>query len=104
MRENTALSEAELQELAAAHGAWAISPEAMRVTYTFKHFRAAMAFVQWVALEAERLDHHPTWTNTWNRVSLSLTTHSAGNRVTALDAQLAAAVDHAAAATGGGLA
>ena len=46
-----------------------------------------------VALLAEQMNHHPTWTNTWNRVDIELTTHDAGNRVTTKDRELAAAID-----------
>ena len=46
-----------------------------------------------VALLAEQMNHHPTWTNTWNRVDIELTTHDAGNQVTAKDRELAAAID-----------
>ena len=46
-----------------------------------------------VAIEAEKMDHHPTWTNTWNKVEISLSTHSAGNKVTEKDHQLAKAID-----------
>ncbi|MNC95679.1 putative pterin-4-alpha-carbinolamine dehydratase [compost metagenome] len=46
-----------------------------------------------VALVAEKMDHHPTWTNTWNTVSFELSTHDAGNIVTAKDRKLAEAID-----------
>lgn len=62
--------------------------EAIARRLTFKDFKAAFAFMNDVALEAERLDHHPEWTNVWNRVDIVLTTHSA-NGLTELDAELA---------------
>lgn len=46
-----------------------------------------------VALVAEKMDHHPTWTNTYNQVDIYLSTHSAGNVVTEKDHRLAAAID-----------
>ena len=46
-----------------------------------------------VAIVAEKLNHHPTWTNTWNTVSFELSTHDAGNIVTELDRKLAKAID-----------
>ena len=46
-----------------------------------------------VALIAEKMDHHPTWTNTYNTVDIELSTHDAGNKVTDLDRKLAEAID-----------
>jgi len=61
--------------------------------YTFKNFSEAFAFMTRVAIEAERMDHHPTWTNTWNAVEIWLNTHSAGNTVTDKDRELAKKID-----------
>ena len=61
--------------------------------FEFKNFSEAFAFMTRVAMEAEKMDHHPTWTNTWNKVDISLNTHSAGNKVTEKDHQLAKAID-----------
>jgi len=46
-----------------------------------------------VAIEAEKMDHHPTWTNTWNMVEIWLSTHSAGNIITEKDRELAKKID-----------
>lgn len=62
-------------------------------TFKFKDFTEAFGFMTKVALEAEKLNHHPTWTNTWNTVIIELNTHDAGNKVTALDHKLAAIID-----------
>ena len=61
--------------------------------FEFKNFSEAFAFMTRVAMEAEKMDHHPTWTNTWNKVDISFSTHSAGNKVTEKDHQLAKAID-----------
>ena len=61
--------------------------------FEFKNFSEAFAFMTRVAMEAEKMDHHPTWTNTWNKVDISLSTHSSGNKVTEKDHQLAKAID-----------
>ena len=61
--------------------------------FEFKNFSEAFAFMTRVAMEAEKMDHHPTWTNTWNKVDISLSTHSAGNKVTDKDHLLAKAID-----------
>jgi len=55
----------------------------------FKDFSQAFAFMVRVAIEAERMDHHPLWTNVYNKVELWLNTHDAGDVVTDKDAKLA---------------
>jgi 4a-hydroxytetrahydrobiopterin dehydratase len=60
---------------------------------TFKDFSEAFAFMTRVALEAEKMDHHPKWTNVWNTVEIWLNTHSAGNIVTEKDRKLAGKID-----------
>lgn len=62
-------------------------------TFKFRDFNEAFGFITRVALIAEKLDHHPTWTNTWNTVSFELTTHDAGHKVTDRDRKLAEAID-----------
>ena len=64
----------------------------MMRTYTFDDFGEAMAFVTRTALAAEALDHHPDIDIRWNRVTLVLSTHSAGG-LTELDRDLASKVD-----------
>ena len=61
--------------------------------FTFKNFSEAFAFMTRVALAAEKMDHHPTWTNTWNTVEIWLNTHDAGNIVTDKDKGLAKKID-----------
>ena len=61
--------------------------------FTFKNFSEAFAFMTRVALEAEKMDHHPMWTNVWNTVEVWLSTHDAGDVVTDKDRQLAKKID-----------
>jgi 4a-hydroxytetrahydrobiopterin dehydratase len=61
-------------------------------SFKFADFGEAFAFMTRVALEAEKADHHPEWSNVWNRVDILLSTHSAGG-VTAKDAALAAKIE-----------
>jgi len=61
--------------------------------FTFKDFKQAFAFMTMVAEIAERLNHHPTWTNTYNKVEMWLSTHDAGDIVTAKDHELAKSID-----------
>jgi len=59
----------------------------------FNDFSEAFAFMTRVAIEAEKMNHHPLWTNVWNTVEIWLTTHDAGNIVTQKDRDLAAKID-----------
>lgn len=61
--------------------------------FKFADFSEAFAFMTRVALIAEKMDHHPWWSNVYNRVTIKLTTHDAGNTVTDKDRTLAAAID-----------
>lgn len=61
--------------------------------FSFKNFSEAFAFMTRVAFLAEKMDHHPTWTNTWNSVEIWLCTHDAGNTVTTKDTKMAMAID-----------
>mgnify|MGYP000355231951 CR=1 FL=1 len=62
-------------------------------SFKFKNFSEAFAFMTRVAFLAEKMNHHPTWKNTYNTVDISLNTHDAGNSVTQKDRDLAAAID-----------
>jgi 4a-hydroxytetrahydrobiopterin dehydratase len=61
--------------------------------FEFADFSAAFAFMTRVAIAAEKADHHPLWTNVYNKVEIWLSTHDAGNIVTDKDRQLAAVID-----------
>jgi len=61
--------------------------------FKFTDFSEAFSFLTRVALAAEKMDHHPTIENTYNRVTLRLSTHDAGNTVTAKDRKLAVEID-----------
>jgi len=61
---------------------------AIQRAFTFKSFNAAFGFMSRVALKAEKMDHHPEWSNVYNRVEVTLTTHSADG-ITELDVTLA---------------
>lgn len=66
--------------------------DAIHKTYRFKNFRQAFGFMTQAALVAEKMDHHPEWSNVYGRVDVTLTTHSAQG-VTELDVQLARKLD-----------
>jgi 4a-hydroxytetrahydrobiopterin dehydratase len=66
--------------------------DAITQSFTFANFSEAFAFMTRVALVAEKMDHHPEWTNIWNRVDMLLTTHDAGGLSTR-DIVMAEAID-----------
>jgi 4a-hydroxytetrahydrobiopterin dehydratase len=68
---------------------WIEQNNTLSATFTFDNFTQAFAFMTEVAFAAERLNHHPNWSNVWNRVEISLSTHDAGNIVTEKDRKLA---------------
>lgn len=72
---------------------WTERDNALYRKFTFKDFSEAFSFMTRVALAAEKMDHHPSWKNTWNTVEISLNTHDAGNTVTDRDRKLADAID-----------
>lgn len=72
---------------------WEERDGALHRTFEFADFAEAFAFMTRVALLAERLGHHPDWSNSWNTVSIALSTHDAGGVVTDADRQMAAAID-----------
>jgi 4a-hydroxytetrahydrobiopterin dehydratase len=69
--------------------------EALSRTFRFKTFNQAFGFMSRVALYAEKLNHHPEWSNVYNRVEVTLTTHDAGG-ITELDLKMARFMDAAA--------
>jgi 4a-hydroxytetrahydrobiopterin dehydratase len=76
---------------------WTPEHNALAKTFKFAGFRDALAFMVRVGFEAEEMNHHPDWTNVYNRVNLRLTTHDAGGRVTAKDVELARRIERVAA-------
>jgi 4a-hydroxytetrahydrobiopterin dehydratase len=67
---------------------WAFRNNGIEKEFSFRDFVDAFSFMTRVAMEAERINHHPEWRNTWNRVHIRLTTHEAGG-LTDPDFQLA---------------
>jgi 4a-hydroxytetrahydrobiopterin dehydratase len=72
---------------------WTESDGALHREWTFASFSEAWGFMSRVALLAERHDHHPDWSNVWNKVVITLTSHDAGNTVTSRDLELATAIN-----------
>jgi len=72
---------------------WTEHNNALHKTFKFSCFLEAMGWMQKASLEIEKLNHHPKWTNIYNKVIVELTTHDAGNIVTEKDWQLAQILD-----------
>lgn len=72
---------------------WQQTNQQLYRKFQFANFSEAFAFMTRVAIEAEKMDHHPLWTNVWNTVEIWLSTHDAGNVVTDKDHALAARID-----------
>jgi 4a-hydroxytetrahydrobiopterin dehydratase len=72
---------------------WEEQDNCLHRQFSFNDFVEAFGFMSKVALVAEKMNHHPKWTNEWNKVEFWLSTHDAGNTVTDRDRKLAAAID-----------
>ncbi len=72
---------------------WKEEDNKLKRSFQFKNFVEAFAFMTKVALEAEKMNHHPNWYNVYNRVDIELNTHDAGNTVTDRDRKLAEKID-----------
>lgn len=83
------LTASALDALRADLDGWRVAEAALTQTFRFADFRMAIAFLVRIAFEAEAMNHHPELENVYDRVTVRLRTHDAGDRVTALDADLA---------------
>ena len=88
MSRPTPLESAEIADRLKALSAWAVTNGKLHREFTFKDFVDAFRFMTGAAFEAERLQHHPEWSNVYNRVTVDLVTHDAKG-ITALDFDLA---------------
>jgi len=72
---------------------WTEKDNALYKTFQFKSFSEAIHWMVKASVEIDKLNHHPEWTNIYNRVTVKLTTHDAGNTVTDKDRELARILD-----------
>ena len=72
---------------------WKEEDNKLKKTFEFKDFVEAFGFMSQVAIIAEKMDHHPNWSNVYNTVSFELNTHDAGDIVTEKDHKLAEEID-----------
>ena len=82
-------SETAIEEFLAAQPNWSFVEDRLKANFTLADFASAVRVMNEVFVVATRMDHHPRMTNTYNRLEFSLCTHSAGNKVTHLDLELA---------------
>jgi len=73
---------------------WIEQNNKLSANFQFRDFSEAFAFMTRVAMLAEKYDHHPYWTNVYNKVTIELSTHDAGNIVTEKDRQLALEIEN----------
>jgi 4a-hydroxytetrahydrobiopterin dehydratase len=79
----------EITQACSKLAGWSPERDALTKTFKFGSFREALSFMVRVGFEAEELNHHPEWTNVYNKVVVRLNTHDAGDKVTAKDVELA---------------
>lgn len=85
----TALGDDEQQRRLADLDGWTIEDGGLSQTFTFADFASAFGFMASAAIVAEKMNHHPEWSNVYNRVTVRLTTHDVGG-ISELDFELAA--------------
>lgn len=87
------LTDADINAELPALPGWKLERDALAKEFKFGSFKEAMSFMVRVGFEAEAMDHHPDWTNVYNRVAIRLNTHDAGGKVTAKDVALAKKIE-----------
>jgi 4a-hydroxytetrahydrobiopterin dehydratase len=87
------LSENELDETVRAMNGWELEDGKLKKSFRFSNFVEAFGFMTRIALEAEKMNHHPDWSNVYNTVTIKLSTHDAGG-ITDYDIKLAKVIDH----------
>jgi 4a-hydroxytetrahydrobiopterin dehydratase len=87
------LADKEIETALGRLPGWARRGDALAKSFEFPDFKGAFAFMTRVAFEAEALNHHPDWSNCYNTVEISLSTHHAGAKVTGKDVELASRIE-----------
>lgn len=72
---------------------WKEENNSLKRKFKFKDFIEAWSFMTKVAMTAEKMNHHPEWSNVYNKVEITLTTHDKGNTITEKDRELAKKID-----------
>lgn len=87
------LSDAAIQDYLDDLDGWSHEDDKLKTTYEFSDFRAAISFIVRLSFYAEEMNHHPELENVYNTVSIALTTHDAGGKVTEMDVELASKIE-----------
>jgi 4a-hydroxytetrahydrobiopterin dehydratase len=87
------LSKQELDSAIEKTPGWKIADGRLHRSFEFGDFAEAFAFMTRVAIEAEKLNHHPEWSNVYNRVTIDLVTHDIGNEISNYDVMLAGKIN-----------
>ena len=90
--EYSKLSEKEIKEQVAILDGWKVVSGKINKTFEFEDFVQAFSFMTRVAMEAEKMNHHPEWFNVYNRVRIDLVTHDVGG-ISNYDIKLAKTID-----------
>lgn len=90
---SAALTPSQIQEALRSLDGWVIEQGKLLKVFKLKDFKSALAFINQVGAVAEELNHHPEIHNNWNRVTLRLCTHDAGDQITEKDLTLARALE-----------
>ena len=91
------LTDTELANALSALSDWTIENNKLTKQFKFGSFAEAMGWMMSVAIEADKMDHHPEWSNVYNRVHVELVTHDLGNAISTWDIELAQTMDKLAA-------
>ncbi|MCG2588299.1 4a-hydroxytetrahydrobiopterin dehydratase [Rhodohalobacter sulfatireducens] len=87
------LSKKQIEEELEQLDGWSFEDDTITKDFSFPDFKEAISFMVRVGFEAEALVHHPDWSNVYNSVSITLSTHDAGGKVTEKDIKLAKAIE-----------
>jgi len=87
------LSDADVENALEDLDGWTHADDRLQKTYEFSNFREAISFIVRMSFYAEEMNHHPELENVYNTVSIALTTHDAGGKVTETDLELASTIE-----------
>jgi 4a-hydroxytetrahydrobiopterin dehydratase len=96
MTKHKILTKAEIDTELKRLSDWSVKGANIEASFEFKTFRDAISFIVQVAIEAEVLNHHPEFYNSYNKVSFSFCTHDVGNKITDADIEIASKISDAA--------
>lgn len=93
MAKRYALTEEQLNKSLAQLEGWSVEDGKLHKKYKFKTFAQAIGWMMSASIIIDKMDHHPEWSNVYNRVAVNLVTHDIGNKISNLDVELAGKLD-----------